>query len=841
MSGKKPSGGAKRPRRSIFFYVTNVLGCYELSVGYKSTKGIVQPLSATRQGASTKVPFGPLKGCEVIVRTGVEQVEEFKFVNKKMQTLNVPTMLLNNLEFQVNDFSRKVTELWVDKKKEVLSKYISLINNSEGFVYHNEEMYSKNGFLLSDEELSNENLEAVGGANVEYEEFVKFARESALMAASPDECLRELAENRKATRKHKVSSEAVVKPPKLSRSDILNKKEKEELEDENGLEKDYRGCFTGLAHIPLANISVCKEMNVQINPFRVQHIKSSIMKRYDPSLSVLVVCPVDESIVCDMKNVGDAKFYIVQKIQCFKAFQELEESGEFIRLHGHHTGKVLCYVLKSNRRDIMEYGSLRENYISSQFARKTLPQDLLHHFVSLIKTDSTVKAIKVVQRMAGLCRIGPDECTALDKFCKWSKVGVEALLKTIDSYERYRTLDVKKSGHQQNLARGDKMAISNVLFRSLAKCPEEFFLTQYELVINCSKSLRDVAEDHKVITNVGKVYAALEVIAKDDIEALKDKYPGKFDFDDMKNFIGAVIEKTQKNEKGKQLQIYFEMIVNSPGSEYTSPVKFATFDTATELFESENLLLNSDMLIYMMKERNTSILMTIINAVLGGEKDFHAVVLIFPGELDYFETISFLRGQQAATSTITGFQLFPLIFRKETRESSNLVTQNVIFGLLFGKFSIFRAPLAVFYESILHLGQVVESICPVKTLLNFVCDKGLPLVKIHTVQFDRTVTYYGGTKEIEKFKSYLSTDKTPIIEEDSDHFNGGESTPSTSTTPAKTPSNRLDDSGFAAGLTNSAELSPDALRFSVMNKDLVSNPSGVVRSLTSTLDSNECD
>ena len=126
-------------------------------------------------------------------------------------------------------------------------------------------MHSKEGFLLSGEGINTMNLEAVGGSSSEYEEFITFARQSAIMAASSDESLVELAEKGKSTSKHKISTEASLKPPKMSRSMILNKKEKEEIDDENGLERDYRGCFTGLAHVPLANISICKEMNARMN------------------------------------------------------------------------------------------------------------------------------------------------------------------------------------------------------------------------------------------------------------------------------------------------------------------------------------------------------------------------------------------------------------------------------------------------------------------------------------------------------------------------------------------------------------------------------------------------
>lgn len=157
MSGKKVKGTKTlRQRNSIFFYVSNVLGCYELCVGYKNTKGVVQPLSASQQAASIKVPFGPLKSCEFRKRniSVDELLEEFKFVNSKLKILSMPASLLNNLEFQDGEFSRKVTELYVGKKKELLAKYLTLINQTKEFINHEEDIHDSDGMLLSGDGLT---------------------------------------------------------------------------------------------------------------------------------------------------------------------------------------------------------------------------------------------------------------------------------------------------------------------------------------------------------------------------------------------------------------------------------------------------------------------------------------------------------------------------------------------------------------------------------------------------------------------------------------------------------------------------------------------------------------
>ena len=62
-------------------------------------------------------------------------------------------------------------------------------------------------------------------------------------------------------------------------------REENEIQDEEGIEHKYINSYVGVAHVELKNISVLAEMKVKINPLRVQYIKSSMRKKYDPTLS----------------------------------------------------------------------------------------------------------------------------------------------------------------------------------------------------------------------------------------------------------------------------------------------------------------------------------------------------------------------------------------------------------------------------------------------------------------------------------------------------------------------------------------------------------------------------
>ena len=540
---------------------------------------------------------------------------------------------------------------------------------------------------------------------------------------------------------------------------------------------------------------------MKINPFRVQFIMNSMRKCYDPSLSILVVCPVDTK---EVKNVQSCKYYVVQKIGCLKAFKELDKTEEFTTLYGHRKGTVLCYILGSNRQDLMQYGNQRENFITGQFARRTLPQDLLHHFQSLSKKDSSVNAIKVVERMSRLCCIRPDECTALDKLCKWSREGFAALMEVVDKYEVYGTLDVKMTGNQQALARGDKFAIPNVLLRLVAKCPEEFFLAKYEQVLNRSLSLKDLALEYQETLEIDKVYKALVVIANHErLETLLEQHPGKFESQQMKDYVGAVINKNTKNEKAFQLKNYYESVVSND-KDFVNPVVFECIESVVEGIESNDVVEKSDILVYIMKEKNPEAVMSIITGILGGDKDYHAAILVFASEQDYFGTLSFLRGQ-SATAAIKDFQIIPLVFEKHQEFCADVI-ENITFATLFGKFTITKPPLFTYHSNLTQLSKVVECICPPQADVGIVCDPGIVPIKMHNHEQNRNVTYYGGNADILKFRKKLNSDKYPVHELlPPDTTDTSANTASTSTTPTsgRTPAtsatpgkSQLDDSGI---------------------------------------------
>ena len=803
----------KRQKNFFFLHVSNVLGTYNLSVGYRTTKCVIQPLSASKQGANVKVPFGPVSECRIVERKESiedEPKQEFKFVNFKNQTKLMKNVPFNNVEFSLSDFSRMVTQMCLENKKTLLAVYLSAINKSDGFIHHKEDVNDSDGFVLTGAGgATMEDVLKLGGTLQEYREFVRLAKESALMVDSTEKALEEINSNSRINCQGKrASSSAPEKPPKLSKSELVKKNEQDEVEDKDGIEEEYKKSILGVAHIPLDNISVSKDMDFITNPFRVQFIISSMRNRYDPALSVLVVCPVEQGAdgSFSSQEVEKRKYYVVQKVSCFKAFQELDKTGEFGQLPGHKNRKALCYVLNNNKPELMLYGNARENFITGQFAKKTHPQDLLHFFDSLSKKDTTVKALKVVQRMAKLCCIGTEECSAMEKLCKWSRTGFDALMQVIHRYELFQTLDVKKTGHQQRLERGERLTIPNVVLKMLGRCSEDFFLKHYNAVLDFKISLKDLTENFKEVMEIGKVYIVLKTISGEDLKTLNEKYPGKFDYEKMREFIGAVITSKQKNLKAVQLQKYLEQVEFSGSSDTESPVKFVMLETTANVLNID--ITKLDMIVYIMKEKQAEIVTAIVSAILGGgEKSFHGSLLVFDSETDYFEVLAFIRSQQAVVSFVKDFKVFPLAFKIDIKGNEEMLV-NMKFALLFGKLHVLRDPLVTLYSDISEISKVVESVCPPRSEVGLICDETISPVKIHNDQLDKNVTYYGFENDLKRFQKKLNSDKALVTEsvQPMVEITDAGSVPSTSTTPVKCPPSSFNDSGVWESQISAIEL-----------------------------------
>ena len=161
--------------------------------------------------------------------------------------------------------------------------------------------------------------------------------------------------------------------------------------------------------------------------------------------------------------------------------------------------------------------------------------------------------------------------------------------------------------------------------------------------------------------------------------------------------------------------------------------------------------------------------------------------------------LSYLRSQHAVTSLLKDFKIFPLLFKSDPiARVGGEITSNVKYALLFGHLTALKSPLVTLYDALDDLKTVVQLVCPPKVTIGVVCDDGLALVKVHSEDFDKKVTYFGGDSDLIKFKRKLDTDKSPVGTKQEESLDSA-SIPSTSTTPVKCPPCTFNDSGIDVG------------------------------------------
>ena len=502
------------------------------------------------------------------------------------------------------------------------------------------------------------------------------------------------------------------------------------------------------------SISISKELNIKPNIFRVCSIKESLKFRYDPTQAIIVVAPDDHVEKLDITSKAQ-RYIAVQKLHTLAAFKDLDKDGEFANLTGHHNRKILCYVVNTRSIPLMRYGNIRANDISSKFARKMYPQDLLHVYETLSAKDSSVNSIKVIERMAKLGRVGPNEATSLRKLCKWRNSAFTSLMELIRKYELYETSDVRSSGNAGNISRGEKLCMPNVVFNNLAKVDEAFFEANYQEIIEKRTSLKGLTEKNLKMNEVQKLYGVLsQITGYQTIDALKQKYPGKFDVDKVKKFLGAEIKGESRNLQAKMLENYFEGVTKH-GTEMF-PLKFESIKTLEEP-KVRAAVENFDAVVLVMKEAAKDECVSIMKRIILSNKTFQVGFFLFPREIMCFNVLAFLRAQN--TSMMTNFKIIPVFFTHGSSPPTDCVEENLRHGIIFGKFCVLDSPLKVF-QGQLKVEDVLKKVLPPESTVAVISEPGLEILQAHSENLSfKSVVYFGSDKDIGKFRNILSKDK----------------------------------------------------------------------------------
>ena len=757
---QSPSPSMRRNRSAWFLTISKCSDINEVTINYKNTKGQAAPYSRSKTSSIVKIPWGTPIKCEyIITKKEGETFGEFKFTNKRRETEMWREDALNSFEWDVNSFSRKIASMIVEKKQKLLAIFLTLLPHSLGFVHHRPGLHSEEGFITGDldESHSSDHIVKNGGTLADYLEFIKLANESAKPVENKSGASGDISQF--FVKKSKPA--ATGTKSKKSKLEIIDDSENSELRDPGGIEQEYKNSIEGMANIPLVNISIPEELGVKVNPFKVYKIKESIMKRYDPSLTVPVLCPVDARDGIDLQNSQKTrmqKFYVVQKIHTIQALKELEKDGKFTQLISHGNSTVVCFVLRTSSSGVIQYGNIRSNDIQNQFMRdSTAPQDMLTIYKTLREKETPESAIKVVERMSRLSRMGPNEITAIRKLCGWSHASFSALMNVISKFELYQTLDVKPKGHQRRLSEGLKLNMTDVMFKLLGKLDEDFFMERHEKILNCECSLKSCINEYENLKQLQKVAAILTRIAEyESFESLKLHYPKKFDEEILKRYLGAEIKNGIKNNKASDLEKYYRSVIC--GGDYIAKRRIVEYDDLKDLFSLNNHFEKFETVIFHMKEENKEVCFDFVNSsILAPNK---ARLILFPDEKEQFEMMTHLRGLGQDKLTI-----MPLLFSAKPVCNGD-INENVQFGILFGEFSVLIPPISR-YNNITNLLNIVERITATKSAVAFISDGKSSLVEVHSTALAADVSYFGKKDEILRFKMELQKKHPPEVVEPS--------------------------------------------------------------------------
>ena len=122
----------------------------ELEIMYKNTRNEQRPFSKSSSDTFKSLFGSPIK-CELIQKKiAGEETKLFKFTNKRREAHSFTVNLFNSFSIgeSVTDFSRRITNMIVSGRLNVLALYLSILPYSTGFVHHRAESHTNDGLCV---------------------------------------------------------------------------------------------------------------------------------------------------------------------------------------------------------------------------------------------------------------------------------------------------------------------------------------------------------------------------------------------------------------------------------------------------------------------------------------------------------------------------------------------------------------------------------------------------------------------------------------------------------------------------------------------------------------------
>jgi hypothetical protein len=177
-----PSSNAGRTRTAWFPVIVKLCTSYDCHIGWKYSDNTVGLFSTAVKTSKTRPPWGALIVCKLEKRTNAKQEsnEYFTFENEKNSKVSFKAIEMNQMVWQINCITQKISSLRSQKKIILLALFLHLLCQSEGFTGYNEETFNKLGTKKDGTGVQVKDLEENGGSLSQLEDFINKAKECAV-------------------------------------------------------------------------------------------------------------------------------------------------------------------------------------------------------------------------------------------------------------------------------------------------------------------------------------------------------------------------------------------------------------------------------------------------------------------------------------------------------------------------------------------------------------------------------------------------------------------------------------------------------------------------------------
>ena len=713
-------------------------------------------LYSSAESASKNRPAWP----PVIACDYNRQSNNVSFTNIDNENKNFSVVTLDPNVYGFDEFTQEVADLISQNNLGLLIMYFDTLGRSKDFCGHSSK-YDEFGIPLESRQTMMLNIQNAGGSLTDLKKFHRLARECAFkLGIEPQGSDLRLSSinKRKITDHFNVDSRK-----KLSKTERIESNYKEALEEQHGLEKSLVNSYVSdSVSLELAKLSVSDKLYLPLNRSKVREIKDSMEDQFDPILATLYVIPKDLKRYEGGEDLETLEFEVVCGQHKFHAMKEIIHEGKGDKLIGVAKGKLPCYICKTGSPSVVNHANIRNNDIVNKFSQPVGTEDLLfvYHGLATKSSHESNDAVDTVKTLCLYRKTSPEDTAALLKIIGWPITQLEKLIEVLDKYKRYKTLDAKGGyGNRANLSKRQSKILSKADFRMLGSCSPSYFDEHSQKVIDMDLSLRDLllkSKDHNEMLRT--MSSASKLAGYEDIETLRSKYPEKFNESALNRFKGAEVFGKKKNEQGIMLSKYVKNVKD--GKSFKSPVMVNEISCLFDV-TSENLDNNDVIVYYCSKDlRNDDFIRFLIDYAGCSTKDHLAVLMVLADGSQIFDVVSqFLNWKDKAE-----FKVVQLCFEKISNARARGVSENLTFGILFGKLYYYGDQLYSLQHGPVEteLCNVVKKICCPGAKIAYISGAGSEVLKIHNTSADKTavegciINYYAPKVEMDKFiKKYL--------------------------------------------------------------------------------------